>query len=71
MAKVFVCDMCDKTLKDPHEAKMREFLLGVEYDFVCSFPCKVTTRWSKVHLCGTCYEALREVATEKRGDSDA
>ena len=66
MAKVYVCDACGVTMKDPYEVKMREFFVGMEFDYGQAFPCNVKTCKQKVHLCDNCYHALREIAEQKR-----
>ena len=62
MARVYVCDICETFLRDPHDAHMREFTIGVTFDLGGGFPCDVKTRKRKVHICGECYKALREAS---------
>lgn len=62
MAKAYVCDACGITMKDPYEAKMRQFYVGVELDYGVAFPLNVKTIKQKVHLCADCYHALHEIA---------
>ena len=63
--KAYVCDACGKTMKDPYEAKMREFYVGMTIDYGHAFPCKVKTCKAKVHLCEDCYRALCEIGKAK------
>lgn len=69
MAKAYVCDACGTTMTNPYEAKMRQFYVGVEFDYGMAFPCNVKTRKSKVHLCDECYHALKTIA-KKAGDGN-
>ena len=69
MAKAYVCDACGMTMTNPYEAKMRQFYVGVEFDYGTTFPCNVKTRKSKVHLCDECYRALKTIA-ESRMEAD-
>ena len=68
MAKAYICDACGITMENPYEAKMREFYVGVEFDYGHAFPCNVKTRKFKVHLCDECYHSLNELAREKGSD---
>lgn len=68
MAKAYVCDACGITMTDPYEAKMREFYVGVEFDYGHAFPCNVKTCKHKVHLCDECYHALHELAERRVSD---
>lgn len=69
MAKAYVCDACGVTMKDPFEANMREFYVGVDFDFACAFPVNVRAK-KTVHLCVDCFHGLREVAFKGRQGSD-
>lgn len=63
--KAYVCDACGETMKDPYEAKMRMFYIGVEFDYGYAFRRNAKTRKTKVHLCGDCYGALCEIGRAK------
>ena len=65
MAKVYMCDACGITMKDPHEAKMKEFGMGLTYEFGEMLFIPVTQK-TKVHLCDDCFHSLREIAKNKR-----
>lgn len=67
MAKAYVCDACGVAMADPYEAKMREFYVGVKFDYGHAFPCNVKTPKCKIHLCDDCYRGLHDVAARKRG----
>jgi len=62
--KAYVCDACGITMTDPHEARMREFYVGVEFDYGHAFPKPVKVK-KKVHLCDECYHSLNEIAKNK------
>ena len=64
MAKAYVCDACGRTIANPYDAQMREFYVGVTFDYGGAFPCNVKTRKCKVHLCGECYHNLDKLAKE-------
>lgn len=67
MAKAYVCDACGITIKDPHEAKMKEFYVGCHSELCGVFP-SFDKRRVKVHLCDDCYHALCEIAERKSGN---
>ena len=67
MAKAYVCDACGQTMTDPYEAKMREFYVGVGFDYNMTFPLNVKTPKQKVHLCDGCYHSLKTIAERKEG----
>lgn len=70
MAKAYVCDACNVTMVNPYEAKMREFYVGVGYDYH-AYEINVKTAKQTVHLCDECYLALREIAARIRRKDDA
>ena len=69
MAEAYVCGACGVTMKNPYEVKMREFYVGVRYDFH-SYEVNVRTPKQKVHLCDECYLALRAIAARIRRKDD-
>ena len=64
MSKAYICDACGLTITNPHDVKMREFYVGMDFDFELGlvFPRNIKTCKSKVHLCDECFHALREIA---------
>ena len=71
MAKAYTCDACGTTITNPYEAKMREFYVGVKFDYGTAFPWNVKTPKSKVHLCEECYRSLKTSARNRRaGEQD-
>ena len=70
MAKSYICDACEITIKNPYKAKMKEFYIGCSFEIGGVLP-SFDTRRTKVHLCDDCYHALREIATKvKMGAED-
>ena len=66
MAKVYVCDACGDTIRNPHAVKMKEFYIGCSFDLGGGVFPSFDTRKVKVHLCDDCYNALCEIARKKR-----
>lgn len=64
--KTYVCDSCNSIIADPYEARMKEFLYTVGYDFGMVFPVKTRCR-KKLHLCGKCFDNLKHIAKQKEG----
>ncbi len=69
MAKAYVCDACGVTMANPYEEKMREFYVGVGYDYH-AYKVNVKTAKQKVHLCDECYHALYKIADRERRYND-
>ena len=67
MAIEYVCDACGKIMKDPHEAKMKEFYVGCCFDFGGSFPIDAV-RKRKVHLCDDCFKGLNKLVDKVKGE---
>ena len=65
MAKGYICDICTFPMTHPHDAHMREFYIGVEFDHGEALPCKVKTRKCRIHICDTCYHNLINLAIKK------
>ena len=55
-------------MTDPHEAKMKEFYVGVFFDNDI-WPTNCKTK-KTVHLCDKCYRGLSEIAV-RRDNKDA
>ena len=70
MARAYVCDACGITMPDPHKARMREFYVGLRYEYGHAIYTNRKSR-CKVHLCDDCYHALHEIAGEKRREENA
>lgn len=65
--KVYQCDACGITIKDPYEAKMKEFSVVLDDDFKGTFLVTCKSR-VKIHLCEECYRGLHIIAEMKRSD---
>lgn len=61
MSKVYKCDCCEVTMKDPYEARMKEFYVRADYDIVCGILPMYSKETKKVHLCDRCYKGLKEI----------
>ena len=59
--KVYKCDSCGKTIKNPHEERMKEFYISATCEGIFVIPyndkCKV-----KIHLCDSCFRGLHKIA---------
>lgn len=61
----FVCDACGKVIKEPYEARMREFYLG-RYNDDDGYPItKRITKKRKVDLCSECFHGLYLLAEKE------
>lgn len=67
--KVYQCDACKRTIKDPYQVKMKEFYVGCRFDLFGVFPedCK---RRVKIHICDSCYRGLHLIAEKQRSDNN-
>jgi hypothetical protein len=63
--KVYQCDACGIIIKDPYEAKMKEFSVVCDSDMCGVFPVNLKSRM-KVHLCEECYQGLHIIAEMKK-----
>ena len=61
MSKEYVCNSCNRIMKNPHEVKMKEFYIGCSFDFYRVLP-SLDTRKVKIHLCDKCFLELRKIA---------
>lgn len=61
MSKVYKCDCCEEIIKDPHEARMKEFYVGADYDIVCGILPLNSKNTTKIHLCDNCYKGLKAI----------
>jgi len=59
--KTYICDICQKVIDNPYKMKMREFYVGVSFFEYCCVP-EETSRKTKIHLCGDCFEMLKNKA---------
>ena len=58
---VYECDACGVSTNKPHSFKMKEFLVGCDWDGdVINY-----IRKRKIHLCDGCYKSLRVIVREK------
>lgn len=64
--KTYVCDCCNTIISDPYEVKMKEFYLRTKFDFGGAYPVETTDR-RKIHLCGNCFNNLKNIANKKGG----
>ena len=62
--KVYECDACKKTIKDPYEVKMKEFYVGCSFETCGVFPSN-DKREVKIHLCDDCFKGLNKIAKDK------
>ena len=63
--KTYLCDACHGIINDPYVVKMKEFYVGCFIDNFGVQPCN-SKRKKKIHLCGECFRALKEVANSVR-----
>ena len=61
--KAFVCDSCNTIISDPYIVKMKEYIVGSVFDLTI-MPTKEKRR-VKIHLCGTCFQSLQDIAKSK------
>jgi hypothetical protein len=64
MATAYVCDACGKTITDPYSVKMKEFNVGVEFDFDGDWPVFRSPK-QRIHLCDECFHGLHWIAQNK------
>lgn len=64
MAKVYQCDACGKVMKNPYEARMKEFYVGCSFEYGHVFPSN-NKRIKRIHLCEECYDGLQKLAEDK------
>ena len=64
MAKVYQCDACGKTINNPYEERMKEFVVACHFEVTGVFPWN-TSQKVKVHLCDKCYHALHKLAEKE------
>lgn len=62
--KVYVCDACGETIKEPHVVKMKEFCFDSDNDEHGVFPIHAVHK-RKVHLCDVCYHALHLIGKKE------
>lgn len=70
MSKVYKCDCCEEIIKDPHEARMKEFYVGADYDIVCGILPLNSKNTTKIHLCEKCYKGLKEIGGRVKSGED-
>jgi hypothetical protein len=70
MAEAYICDVCGVTIKNPHEAHMREFFMGVSFVGGLFLKERMATPKRSIHLCGHCYRSFREIAERARRKDD-
>ena len=63
--KVYKCDACEATIENPYDVRMKEFYIGMDFDYGMAFPCGAVRR-TKVHLCDDCFKSLKDIATKRR-----
>ena len=63
--RIYICDMCERVIKDPHNVKMKEFYLAADYDEygIAPYPSVFKT---KIHLCDECYKELKKIAHDRK-----
>lgn len=64
MAQVYQCDACGEVMKNPYDAKMKEFYVGCTFDLDRVWPTN-WTRVKRIHLCEDCYHGLKKLAADK------
>ena len=62
--KVYECDACKKTIKDPYEVKMKEFYAGCSFENYGIFPSN-DKRKVKIHLCDDCFKGLNKITVDE------
>ena len=55
--KTYICDACGKVIKNPYEAKMKQFYYSADYEFGGAFPKPQTVK-ETVDLCEDCFKNL-------------
>lgn len=61
MSKHYSCDCCGRQIKNPYEARMKEFYIDLDYDVVCGILPVYRKNITKIHLCENCYKGLKEI----------
>ena len=67
MSKKYVCDICDSVIDNPYKMHMREFYVGCDFTENGVVPADIKTFKTKIHICGCCFDALRN-AVNKKGE---
>ena len=59
--KAYVCDACKKTIKNPHDVKMKEYYFKPVTGRLKTLYLNAT-RKVKRHICDVCYSGLQKIA---------
>jgi hypothetical protein len=62
--RAYICDMCNRVLKDPYEEKVTEFHFSVSNCDEYPVPTK-EKRKRKIHLCYFCLNDLHDIALKR------
>lgn len=67
--RVYQCDSCKRTITNPHDVKMKEFYVGIDFIDFLGFPVN-RKRKIKIHLCDDCYKGLHLIAENRRSENN-
>ena len=65
--KIHKCDSCGACMENPHEVRMKEFIIVADYTEYGVFPLKQKQK-VKIHLCAKCFYGLSHIAEKALED---